>query len=167
MSDETKIVNMPVTLPVNVEGSDYSSPQFQQYLQEILQRAVLRYEHEQLAKVGASTDDRRKVVMCWETVAVTALPPGWRNAFKCVASDDGIVRKPCPAILLQECRSETESWDEPNVETGGAPFVRRFTETIHEPPFETRAVFADFEGVHLWPADDDSDYICTLGPGEE
>jgi hypothetical protein len=38
----------------------------------------------------------------WETVAVTALPPGWRNVYR--GRDGSPVVAEAPAILLQERR---------------------------------------------------------------
>lgn len=68
----------------------------------------------------------------WWTVQVTALPPGWYNRYDGDTEDD-----PCPAVLLQEHRSSDHYED-----TDGSGTVRRRRE-YHEPPFETRVVFAD------------------------
>jgi hypothetical protein len=97
----------------------------------------------------------------WETIAVTALPPGWRNVFR-QGEGDSLAEHPCPAILMQEARATSVSWDE---YPGGQP-VRRSKETIAEPPCETRAVFADFDGADLCPASDAGNYERTVGPGE-
>ena len=39
-----------------------------------------------------------RVVEHWTIVAVTALPPGWRNAFR-IEGEDSHILYPCPAIL--------------------------------------------------------------------
>lgn len=92
---------------------------------------------------------RRRVIE-WETVAVTALPPGWFNVYK----DEGKqLITPCPALLLQEARAVS---DDP---TGSV-------KTVHEPPYETRVVFADFESGELYPANDLGNYQTTTGPSE-
>lgn len=98
----------------------------------------------------------------WETIAVTALPPGYRNVFD--GGEDGQMYSPCPALLLQELRETVEAWDE---ESGGGKF-RQLSKTHREtPPYMTRVVFADTDGDSLEPASDCANYTRTLAPGEE
>lgn len=90
----------------------------------------------------------------WETVAVTALPPGWRNVYR--TADGTLYEIPCPAILLQENCGTTTVWTE------------RDGERLHhfdaaEPPYETRAVFADTDYGHLESAMGAGDYPATVG----
>ncbi|GGO70666.1 hypothetical protein [Nonomuraea cavernae] len=96
----------------------------------------------------------------WETVAVTALPPGWRNVYR---HDDGPSTSPCPAILLQEHRSTVACWDIPLPE---GHYDVRTEEKLMQPPYETRAVFADYDMATLCPADDVGNYERTIGPEE-
>jgi len=99
-------------------------------------------------------------ITTWETIAVTALPPGWRNRYR---DDDGTHHEtPCPAILLQEDRGTTKAWDE--LQGDGQPPRRRSHFTAAEPPYETRAVFADWDGGELCPANDASNYAETHPP---
>jgi hypothetical protein len=110
------------------------------------------------------TDARRtSYVIHWETTAVTTLPLGWRNVFR--LEDGALQTSPCPAILLQENRGRTKSWDEPADGTA----ERRTKYTAAEPPYETRAVFADYDvtGGELEAANDLSNYVGTVGPGQE
>lgn len=100
-----------------------------------------------------TSDSHRRALTRWDTVAVESLPTGWRNAFSDVGAGEGaIVYGPCPALLLQEAR-ET---------------VRGSAVEKHRPPYQTRVVFADFstDNAELCPADDASNYIRTLAPGE-
>ena len=104
---------------------------------------------------------RPRSVTHWETVGVTALPPGWRNTF---SQGDGLTVTPCPALLLQEDRGTTFSWDEPE----GDHFKRVARYEEAEPPYETRVVFADFDPgmAELAPAADCDNYSGTIGPGQ-
>lgn len=104
--------------------------------------------------------DNRICIVEWETIAVTALPPGWHNVYR--LDDKTVQVSPCPAILLQEARAETMAWDEYK---DGRPERCTRTEPA-EPPFETRAVFADCDGADLCPASEARNYERTLGPGE-
>jgi hypothetical protein len=94
----------------------------------------------------------------WTTVAVNVLPAGYVNRFTDKLDDltETTFETVCPAILLQEHRSthvvcERES---------GPPMEH--TE-IHEPPYETRAVYAS-DGVEGWiePAEESSNYVGTF-----
>jgi hypothetical protein len=108
-----------------------------------------------------SNSDNRREHIRWETVAVTALPSGWRNVYRL---DDGtLAEHPCPAILVQENRGTHLSWDEPGTE---ARFTRCNRFEPAEPPYEIRAVFADHDYGHLEPAVRASNYVATAGPGE-
>lgn len=84
-----------------------------------------------------TTGKPERTIEYWETVAVTALPPGWRNVY---AQDDGSEEyTPCPAILLQEHRYD-EIWS--GEEQAGLRVRRKNI----VPPYETRAVYADDQG---------------------
>ena len=96
----------------------------------------------------------------WETVAVTALPPGWRNVYK---HDDGDTASACPAVLLQELR-ETVRYEDVT-KADGTPRIKEEA-TRREPPYETRVVFADYGDGGLEPAGDMSNYVGTLAPGD-
>lgn len=91
-----------------------------------------------------------KIIESWETIAVTALPPGWRNVYR--TGDGTFEETQCPAILLQEKRGESD----------GRDFYFRSA----EPPYETRAVFAAGEYCYLEAADLIASYVGTIGPGE-
>jgi hypothetical protein len=168
VSDKVHVsVPMTVTGPA---GSAYTDPEFQRYLQDMIQEATLRYGQLNPSngipkEPNVSTEARFEIV--WETVAVTALPLGWRNAFE-VKTPDGSIKviRPCPAILLQEKRSVI-------VLKGGTDFDGVFHHEGDvepaEPPYETRTVFAQSYdgGPTLGPVDDGDGYICTIGPGED
>lgn len=98
----------------------------------------------------------------WETIGVSALPTGWRNTF---GQGDDLTVTPCPALLLQEDRGTTRSWDEPE----GDHFRRVIRFQAADPPYETRVVFADFDPgmAELMPADGVVNYAGTIGPGQE
>ena len=89
-------------------------------------------------------------------------PPGWRIVYDVRGiRDDGDAAedtiRPCPAILLQELRTTSAYIDaESEVET-----------IKHEPPYETRAVFADHEDGVLHSVDEVSNFVRALGPGED
>ena len=75
----------------------------------------------------------------WETIAVTALPSGWRIVF---FDDHGKPDPyPCPAVLLQENRAAG-------------------------PPHATRAVFADWDHGCLRPAAELPRFAGVIGPGQ-
>jgi hypothetical protein len=97
----------------------------------------------------------------WETIAVTALPPGWRNVFD---FDDGtMIESPCPAVLLQELRSTSRCEDVPQPD--GTLSVQSDRQR-HEPPYEMRVVFATFDAGVLHPVDELDNYLDTLAPTE-
>lgn len=97
----------------------------------------------------ATASPRTIYVTVWETVAVTPLPPGWRNVYR----ENGEVRAYlCPAVLLQENRGKVAVWDD-SFEPA-------------EPPYETRAVFAAWTDSYLEPADV-MGYEGTISPGQE
>jgi hypothetical protein len=94
-----------------------------------------------------------KRTVYWKTIAVTPLPPGWRNVF---AGDDGTPEAhPCPAVLLQE-----------NCGTFVAQEGKRTVFGAAEPPFGTRVVFADRDGGYLCPAVESDGFIGVIGPGQ-
>jgi hypothetical protein len=95
----------------------------------------------------------------WETVAVTALPPGWYNVYH----DDGAHQSsPCPALLTQEHRETVECWD---VQSDDGKIVRTRTVSLTA-PYEVRVVFADHEAGSLYPVTEIGNYVETMGPGE-
>src|SRR3954470_6661838 len=95
----------------------------------------------------------------WTTIAVTPCPPGWGIVYdiRGIRDDDDTADyeiRPCPAILLQELRTTSVY-----VTTEGE------VETItHEPPYDTRVVFADHEDGVLRPVDEVSNFVRALGP---
>jgi hypothetical protein len=141
------------------------------------ERGCAREEvRELLAAVAAVLDDaemtRRSDARShrrnWTTVAVIPCPPGWRivydirdfHDFHDFHDDDDAADytiRPCPAILLQELRT-----------TSAYIVAESEVETIkHEPPYETRAVFADHEDGVLRPVDEVNNFVRALGPGED
>src|SRR5215213_4116383 len=106
--------------------------------------------------------DARSHRLNWTTVAVIPCPPGWRIVYDIHDSHDdddtaGNRIRPCPAILLQELRTTSVYIvDQSEVET-----------IKHEPPYDTRAVFADHEDGVLHPVDESSNFVRALGPGED
>lgn len=108
--------------------------------------------------MSGANSTRRDV---WQTVAVTALPRGWRNVYR---TDNGLKVSPCPAILLQENRGVRVEWDDLQ---GDAPPLRRSRFEPAEPPYETQAVFADSDFCLIWPAGDNGDCIGTVGPDQD
>lgn len=105
----------------------------------------------------------RRWIENWETVAVTALPPGWRNVYR--DDNGGLFTDHCPALLLQEHRSDTECWDEPQGDGQPARFSKR--EKARESPYQTRVVFAADQGGWLDDATEVANYAHTIGPGAE
>jgi len=110
------------------------------------------------------TDSRSNVrqVIEWATVAVTALPSGWRNVYR--QEDGSLEEGPCPAILLQENRGTTELLDELG-SSGNTRARQRFQAA--DAPFETRAVFAIVEDAYLDPVDGVANYVATIGPDQD
>jgi hypothetical protein len=100
---------------------------------------------------------RIREVPRWTTVGITALPEGWRNVY---FEDDGNWNhSPCPVVLLQEHR---QTYLHITYEDGRTGEQRN----ILEPPYETRAVFAeapDFP-LELTPAVDTYNYLGTFSP---
>ncbi|MER5649053.1 hypothetical protein [Streptosporangium sp. NPDC002524] len=96
----------------------------------------------------------------WETLAVTALPTGWRNLY----IDEGITSSPCPAILVQERRADTHCWD---IDLPDGSRDVKLKVVPCKQPYETRTVFADFDMANLEAADDVGNYLRTIGPGED
>lgn len=104
------------------------------------------------------SDEPDRRIEEWQTVAVAPLPPGWRNVYR---DDDATTHThACPAVLLQELRAIRHIWDVPEE---GRYAIREKTWDM-EPPYETRAVFADHDWGHLAPANDTSNYDNTIGP---
>ncbi|GIH25142.1 hypothetical protein Aph01nite_34520 [Acrocarpospora phusangensis] len=102
----------------------------------------------------------------WTTIAVTALPAGWRNAFTDDDDDDAdgsLFINPCPAILLQECRAVRVLNEIP----GGDVFRYEPRIELKDSPYETRAVFADNDQGELRPVADISNYAGTYAPDAE
>jgi hypothetical protein len=93
----------------------------------------------------------------WTTIAVTALPIGWRNVFS-GGSDGKEFSEPCAAILLQEERSFVHYWGEAR---GDRTVVSRESEHRHEPPFQTRVVYASDRNGSLETVFEFSNYLRT------
>lgn len=87
----------------------------------------------------------------WQTIQAQALPHGYKNVYQ---DEDGYIIEPCPALLVQELR-ETLRVDRQDIK--------------HEPPYDTRVVYADGgdPALGLEPASEASNYVKTLLPGEE
>lgn len=104
------------------------------------------------------TEHKTRVIERFETVAFTALPEGWQNVFDC----DGVAGvTQCPGVLTQELRATEYCTDVPD--SGGKSQLSVQVET-HEPPYQTRVVFADFCTGALDPACDLCNYVETLPP---
>jgi hypothetical protein len=90
----------------------------------------------------------------WWTIAVTALPVGWRNVRRGEHAGELVV-SPCPAILLQEDRNRAGYGDD------------------HDGRLRTRAAFAGSDPTWAGPgvvtAADGmwTDYLGTVGPGQD
>ncbi len=101
----------------------------------------------------------------WYTVAVTALPDGWRNVYLDAKTGTLIVTA-CPALLLQELRSTARTQQIP-----GPPGQWRLDRHVehHESPFDTRVAYAeDDETGGLGAAVDlADDYQRTIAAGVE
>ncbi len=103
------------------------------------------------------------IVEQWETVAVTALPPDWRNVY---GNDDGSVfTSACPALLLQEHREDKHF---ENVERDGGLYTRTNRVRTYDPPYETQVAFAAADEFgYLGTAAASVNYLGTAGPGED
>lgn len=87
-----------------------------------------------------SNDKPSRHIQFWDTIAVTALPPGWVNIWRNADGTEYI--EPCPAMLLQECRERSIVWDVPQPD--GTTKIR--SQDIKETqPYETRVVYAQSE----------------------
>ncbi|MCG5462173.1 hypothetical protein MED01_007051 [Micromonospora sp. MED01] len=101
-------------------------------------------------------------VEIWETVAVTALPLGWRNVYR--YPDGTVTTDACPAILLQEHRGDAIYQD--TNRSGQLESTSR--EVKCEPPYKTRAIYATNDGGGwLDPVDGIGNYIATIAPDED
>jgi hypothetical protein len=103
----------------------------------------------------------------WTTVAVTALPIGWRNVWRDTDTTELIIEA-CAAVLLQETRAYTLRIDHPNSDGTYRP---EFRDGTLDPPYETRAVFAqhtEFAG-YLDPVEVDLSigYLGVVAPDED
>lgn len=88
----------------------------------------------------------------WTTIAVTALPPGWVNVWR--QSDGTEYAEPCPAMLLQECRTRTKTWTETRPDGTPNP---RYVELEATSPYDTRVIYGQNEpdcGATIYPVDD-------------
>jgi len=114
------------------------------------------------AEMTTRKRDARSHRRNWTPVAVIPCPPGWRIVYdiRDIRDDDDTADyriRPCPAILLQELRT-----------TSVYIVAESEVETItHEPPYETRAVFADHEDGVLHPVNDVGNFVRALGPDED
>jgi hypothetical protein len=111
-----------------------------------------------------TTKPRKRYVEVWETVAVAALAPGWRNVFKVEGTEPAVVA--CPAVLIQELRVVDHCTDTPNSDPGGPAFRLTVRPEHKEPPYETRVVFADHDCGGLDAVTEVSNYVTTIGPDE-
>lgn len=106
----------------------------------------------------------------WKTTAATALPAGWRNVYR--RPDTGTLEtEPCPALLTQEHR-QTVTHDAPALkpvtpDRGPVRDEARTITTHHEPPYDIRVVFASHIAGVLHPALYTTNYLGTVGPGED
>jgi hypothetical protein len=91
----------------------------------------------------------------WVTVAVTALPSGWRNVYR--DKNGAVTTSSCAAILLQEERYIIFGSTGPSSD-------REDTERY---PYATRVVCAAFTGRGLEATVDLTNYIRTMARGEE
>jgi hypothetical protein len=109
--------------------------------------------------------DKPKVrhIDVYQTVAVTALPPGWRNVFSDIDDSSGEHESPCPALLLQELR---ECHQVEDVRRAGGQLESKTTVSHQDAPYETRVVFADWGEGELTPAIELNNYVRTLSPTE-
>lgn len=104
----------------------------------------------------------------WVTVGVTPLGAGWRNI--CQFGDGLAIAEPCAVVFLQELRKTWQGWDQ-SFPSG----VREMEyEDQHEPPFDTRVVFAtrgDAGSAEVVVFDEMTErpdwYLGTIGPGED
>ena len=107
---------------------------------------------------------RARIVERWHTIAVTALPSGWRNVHEDPSRTEAPQWfEPCAAVLLQELRSEDHVTSSRRPDGTRAPQTRNVR---REPPYETRAVFATRRGGRLEPACELTTYRGTLGVDE-
>jgi hypothetical protein len=110
---------------------------------------------------------RKRAVEIWHTVAVSALPAGWRNIYD-GQNGENICVSICPALLLQELREVIHCRDVPTHNPAGPPYrLTQFVERL-EAPYDTRVVYAeddDCGGVEA--ATDTRNYRRTVGPGED
>lgn len=104
---------------------------------------------------------RKRVVEHWETASVTALPPGWANAYEVNDEHGGTTMyHPCPALLIQELRSVSHCID--TLDESGNRVRVEVTEEALEQPYQTRVEPADFSDMGVQAASDASNYLCTL-----
>ncbi|WP_152640974.1 hypothetical protein [Rhodococcus sp. Chr-9] len=104
---------------------------------------------------------RKRVIEHWETASVTALPPGWANAYEMTGEDEGTTMYvPCPALLLQKLRSVSHCTD--HLDYSGNVGHVEVTEEALEPPYQTRVEPADFGDMGVNAATDTSNYLCTV-----
>lgn len=109
-------------------------------------------------------ETRARIVERWHTIAVTALPSGWRNLHE----DPSRTEEPqwleaCAAVLLQELRSEDHVTESRRADGARALQTRNVR---REQPYETRAVFAAQRGGRLEPACELATYRRTFGLDE-
>jgi hypothetical protein len=102
---------------------------------------------------------KTRIVAEWTTIAVTALPPGWRNVY--ILDDGTLFEEDCPAILLEEKRITAHCRDVP---AGDGKYHLDIRHERHDPPYETRTGFATHDFGDLMVASDTGNYQCTLGP---
>ena len=93
----------------------------------------------------------------WDTIQVTALPPGWVNIWQ--LEDGREHAEPCPALLLQECRNRLNIWEVPQPD---GTTKTRHQDAKQTPPYDTRVVYAQSEPDVPLVVDTQNDYFGYL-----
>lgn len=107
-----------------------------------------------------TTSTRTRTAEQWETISVTALPPGWANAYELETEDGATLHVPCPALLLQELRSVTHCTDTLDA-TGNVVHAQTKEEAL-EPPYRTRVEAGDASEGWVQIASDAGNYLGTM-----
>lgn len=110
----------------------------------------------EIANMTESTPKPDRTIEIWTTVAVTALPVGWKNFY--TARDGSTFPVDCPAVLLQEHRSDELVY-------GAGVGKQQHKVQACDAPYDTRVVFAcGDEFGHLEPALETGNYAGTAIP---
>ncbi|NLE79783.1 MAG: hypothetical protein GX610_09415 [Rhodococcus sp.] len=102
---------------------------------------------------------RKRVVEQWETISVTALPPGWVNVYELENEGGAMLEVPCPAMLLQELRSVSHCYDE--LDENGNYRCDLIDEEPLEPPYQRRVEAADMSEGWVQVASDIANFFRT------